>query len=128
MNYLTCTLPNSRIPQISDLEDFWDLSNGTTPANHWYESEESYRVEIDLPGVRKEDVSIKVEAGELRITAVRNFIRNEKTERLDMSQAFILPDEVDVEKIVADQKDGVLMLTLPKKEEAKPKSISINVN
>ena len=97
------------------------------------EDGDNIQVTVDLPGVAKEDVSVKVNDGVLTISAERkrselqeheHWIRNEisygKIER-----TINLPYSVDVEKVTALHENGVLRIMLPKHENAKPKQISI---
>ena len=97
------------------------------------ENGDTVQVTVDLPGVAKQDVAVKVHDGVLSISAERNqpelqeqeqWIRNEiaygKIER-----TINLPYSVDVEKVSASHENGVLKISLPKHENAKPKQISI---
>lgn len=89
-----------------------------------------YKIDIDMPGVSKDKFSIKVDndellvKGELDKTADGDYYYNE----IDYSgyeRSFILPDDVDTDKIEAVYNNGVLTLTLNKKEQFKPKLIEI---
>jgi HSP20 family protein len=90
----------------------------------------------ELPGVDPKDVDIRVENNVLTLRGERkwsNDIQRESYHRVERSygsftRSFTLPNVIDTEKIKADFKDGMLKLVLPKKEEAKPKQISINVS
>lgn len=89
----------------------------------------------DLPGFAAEDITLRVENGVLTLEGERKFEdeKNEKSyHRVERSygrfvRSFSLPGNVDTEKIAAQMTDGVLTVELPKKEEAKPKSIPIGV-
>ncbi|WP_297440283.1 Hsp20/alpha crystallin family protein [Sulfurimonas sp.] len=93
----------------------------------------SFHVEVDLPGVKKEDIDIRVEDGVLVVSAVRHY-KNELS-RDDyyvcessfgkFERRFILPDTVDSDKISAKFEDGRLNIELEKTKSAKPKTISI---
>lgn len=106
-----------------------------TPAMDLVESEESYVVTADLPGVAPDDVSIDVTDGVLTIagqraaehTAMRGgYVRVERaTGRF--ARALTLPKGVDAEAISAAFKDGVLTVTIPKPAAIKPKRIEITV-
>src|ERR1035438_941656 len=84
-------------------------------------------IAADLPGVKKEDVDVQIEDGTLTLTGARKFEyegRKEGFHRLERSygsfrRAFTLPESVDPGKVVAAFSDGVLKITLPKKEIAK---------
>lgn len=100
-----------------------------------YEEDKNYVFEADLPGFKKEDIKIDIKNNTLNISGERksdskvnedNYVRVERRYGR-FSRSFTLPNIVDAEKIKANYKDGVLKLTVPKKEEALPKSISIDV-
>lgn len=99
------------------------------------EDEKEYLVKVEIPEMKKEDVKVTVEDGVLRITGERKAEKEEKTKkyhRIERSygtflRAFTLPPGADGKKVVADYKDGVLQVHLPKTEEAKPKAIEVKV-
>jgi len=100
-----------------------------------YESGNEYRIYFDIPGVEKDDINLKVEKGELTLTAESTKKPGEKYEclREEMNfggykRTFELGSAIDTNKINADYKNGTLVLTLPKKEEQKTKEIKIKVN
>ncbi|MEW6146091.1 MAG: Hsp20/alpha crystallin family protein [Thermodesulfobacteriota bacterium] len=112
-------------------------ANGTWhPYVDVYETEGGYVLKAELPGVNKEDIKIDVSNSTLTLKGEKKF--EEKTEkdkyvRIERSygsftRTFALSDKVDSENIKAAYKDGVLEITLPKKEEAKPKEIKVEVN
>jgi HSP20 family protein len=92
-------------------------------------------LKADLPGVEPKDVEIRVEDGVLYIKGERKFEKDEKKEnhhRIERSygaftRSFSLPSSIDAEHVKAEYKDGQLILTMPKREEAKPKTIKIDV-
>lgn len=111
---------------------------GTTwaPSVNIHEDENSYNVEADIPGVNKDDLNVDVDNNILTIKAERkskdkiekeNYIRAESVYGT-FARRLTIPETVDLTNIKAEYKDGVLKLTLPKKEESKPKKISIDVN
>ena len=82
------------------------------------ESDDNLILEIDLPGVKKEDITIKIHKDVFSVEAKRKqkmFYRN-----------FYMPKNVDTTKILAEYNDGILSVTMPKQEELKPKLIKIN--
>ena len=95
---------------------------------------DTFTIEIDLPGVKKEDIELKVEDDYLTVTAVRKFKNEVKEDDYYLcesnfgviSRSFILPDNIDRDKIQAKFEDGRLYLTLEKLESKKTKSISIS--
>jgi len=105
------------------------------PAVDIVETPNELVIAADLPGVKKEDVDVQIEDGTLTITGTRKFENEENKEgyhRLERSygsfrRAFTLPESVDPEKVAAAYEDGVLKITLSKKEIAKPRSIKVEV-
>ncbi len=114
-----------------------ELERGTwIPAVDIHETEDNYVVKADLPGMKKEDIQIDLKDSTLTIRGEKkfeekvskdNYIRTERAYGTFV-RSFTLPNNVDAEKIKASYKDGVLELTLPKKEEAKPKQIKVEVS
>jgi len=111
-------------------------SNGTTswiPAADIYESDNDLVVNLDLPGVDPKAVDVRVENNVLSIRGERQFDEKQNKEsfhRVERSygpfaRSFTLSTSVDPEKIRADFKAGVLSITLPKAEVAKPRRIQI---
>ena len=114
-----------------------DEANLTTwaPAVDIFETEHSLVVKADLPGIEPVDLDIRVENNILTIRGERKFERqvNEnnylRVERAygSFSRSFSLANTVNTEAIQADYKNGVLTLSIPKREEAKPKQIKVRV-
>ncbi len=106
-----------------------------TPAVDNYESNDSVVVKAELPGVEKDQISVEVKDGILSLRGERKFekeVKEESYHRIERSygsfqRSFSLPVSVDQEKVTAQFKNGVLEVTLPKKEQAKPKQIQVNV-
>jgi len=93
-----------------------------------HQDKDNYYVALDLPGVGKEDLSLDTEGDRLTISAERKIGFGETKERLSLRRVLTLPDDVQAEKIQAALADGVLTLTLPKREETKPRQLKISVN
>jgi HSP20 family protein len=106
-----------------------------TPAVDIYETDGTVVVKAELPGVQKDQVGVEVKDGILTLRGERKYekeVKEENFHRIERSygtfqRAFSLPTTVDQEKISATMKDGVLEVTLPKKEAAKPKQISVAI-
>ena len=100
-----------------------------------YENGDNLVLKAELPGVNPEEVEIRVEDNTLYLKGERKFekeVKEQNYHRVERSygtftRSFSLPNSVDADKVTANYKDGVLTLTMPKKEEAKPKTIKINV-
>lgn len=106
-----------------------------SPAVDILETDESLIVKADLPNVKIEDIDIRVENQTLTITGSRQFEKDNKVKgyhRIERSygefvRSFAVPSTVDTEKVAADYKNGVLTVTLPRKESAKPRQVKVNV-
>ncbi len=100
-----------------------------------HETDDSLVLKADLPGINPDDVEVRVEDNTLYLKGERRFekeVKEENLHRLErsygtFSRSFVLPNSVDSDKVQAAYKDGILTLTMPKREEAKPKTIKINV-
>ena len=114
-------------------EVFDNLASHLPFANLAKKEDSSFHMEVDFPGVKKEDINIKVEDNILVVSAVRHY-KNELS-RDDyyicesafgkIERRFALPENIDVESVNAEYKDGRLVLELQKVPAAQPKSISI---
>ncbi|HXC87593.1 MAG TPA: Hsp20/alpha crystallin family protein [Candidatus Cybelea sp.] len=119
------------------LEHSGEESNLTSwaPAVDIYETEHELVVKADLPEVDPKELDIRVENNLLTIRGERKFEKKVsedhylRVERAygSFSRSFSLANTVDAEAIKADYQNGVLTLTIPKREEAKPKQIKVNV-
>lgn len=106
-----------------------------TPAADVAERENEFHVAIELPGVEKNDISITLESNVLTIRGTKKTEKEEegreyhRVERRygSFHRSFSLPAPVQAEKINATFKDGMLNITLPKAEDAKPKQIAVTV-
>ncbi len=100
------------------------------------EDKDNYFILAELPGLKREDIKVSLEDGNLTISGERKSeTRNEDTsvhcvERFSghFERSIALPVAVSTDKVKATYTDGVLTLTLPKAEEAKPKKIDITLN
>ncbi len=99
------------------------------------ETEESYRIRVDLPGTSPKEIAVSIEANVLTIRAERKvaeaakgetFLRSERGHGV-YARAFTLPHGVDASKVGARYEHGVLTVTVPKTEAAKPRSIQVDV-
>jgi len=120
---------------LAELARTSQLLSGWTPALDMHEDKDNIVVRAELPGMKKEDINISLHDGSLSISGERR--SEEKTENAEVYRAerFVgrfqrtvtLPAPVAVDKVKAQYKDGVLTITLPKTEEAKPKQIDVQV-
>lgn len=140
--------PFGRLTSLRDeIDRLFDLScpglvreagifGGWAPALDLAQDKETVTVKVELPGMKKDEIEISLHEGVLSISGERKR-EEEKTEgetfrserffgRFQRSVA--LPTAVDATKVKASYKDGVLTVTLPKAEEAKPKQIEVAVS
>jgi HSP20 family protein len=97
------------------------------PAVNITEQKNDYLVSLAVPGMKKEDFKIDIDGNMLTISSAKEETKEEKEKRFtrkeynysSFSRSFTLPDEVNREKIDAKYEDGVLKITLPRKEEVK---------
>ncbi len=111
-----------------------ELQAGTwAPSVDIFETENELVLTAEIPGIDEKDVEIKVEDNTLSIKGERKFEKETKEEnfhRIERSygsfyRAFTLPSSVDPERIQAEQENGVLKISMPKKQELKPRTVKI---
>jgi HSP20 family protein len=109
-----------------------DLFSGWSPALDLYQNNDNLVAVVELPGMRKEDIEISLHDGTLSIGGERKSLSSngDKAERSEryvgsFRRSISLPARVDVNKVSATYRDGILTVTLPKAEEAKPKRIDV---
>lgn len=131
----------SRDPFIQLMDNFFnseatqEASNRSwAPAVDIRETEEAYLVQAELPGLSKEDIDITVEENILKLSGERRWekdVEEEQFHRIERSygsftRAFSLPSRVDSGNVSAKFQDGVLTISVPKMEEARPRKIDIS--
>ena len=112
------------------------LFSGWNPALDVYQDKDHVFVKTELPGMKKEDIEISLEDGVLTIAGERKHEEESKQGESFRSERFFgrfhrsvaLPTPVVSNNVKASYKDGLLTVTLPKAEEAKPKQIKVNVS
>jgi HSP20 family protein len=130
------TLSN-RLSRLLDIprEDQADFLGSWSPAVDIYDKGAEVVIHAEIPGMKKEDIDVRVENNILTIRGKRErkeevneegYFRAERTYGA-FSRSFSLPTTVEIGKIAAEYKDGVLTLRLPKAEEAKPRQIEVKV-
>jgi HSP20 family protein len=100
-----------------------------------YEDEHNITLKIEVPGIDEKDINVSIENNTLTVRGERRFERDEKEENFhrvermygSFTRSFTLPNTVDPEQVGAHYEKGVLKVRLPKKAEAKPKLIKVNV-
>ena len=107
-----------------------------SPAVDILETENELIFKVDAAGVNLKDIDIQLENGTLTLKGERKFEKDDKVKgyhRIErgygaFARSFTLPDTVNAENVHADYAQGVLTVTLPKQERAKPRAIKVNVN
>ncbi len=124
------------LPVWSNLGRQAQLFSGWTPALDLYQNDDKVVATIELPGMRKEEIEISLHDGTLTIGGERKVEGANGDNKAERSERFTgkfrrsisLPTRVDSGKVSASYRDGILTVTLPKAEEAKPKQIQVNVD
>ncbi len=127
---------NSMLDEFTSREK-GSLKTDFSPDINTREGEFAYHVEVDLPGMKKEDISIEIEDNTLIISGerkVKEQIKEDNYYKIEssfgvFSRSFSLPDDADIENIHAQSQDGVLEVVVPKLEVQKVekvKKIAIN--
>jgi HSP20 family protein len=127
--------------RLADLQDEFDRLfesplTAWSPALDVREDKDSFVIRAELPGLKREDIEVSLQDGALVISGERKFEKTEegvevhRQERYygKFQRALTLPEPVAVDKVKADYKDGILTVTLPKTEEARPRKIDVSVN
>jgi HSP20 family protein len=110
------------------------FSGGWVPALDVYEDRDNYVVKMELPGMKKDQIDISLHDGVLSVSGERKEEEKHEDAETYRSERFFgrfqrsvaLPAAVSAEEVNASYQDGILTITLPKAEEAKPKQITIN--
>jgi HSP20 family protein len=110
-------------------------STDWSPSCDISETDDSFRIEAELPGVKKDDVKVDLESGVLRISGERKEekeIKNEKVHRRELfrgtfARSFTMPENADQERVEANFKDGILKVNIAKTKNAKHPQRQISV-
>ena len=112
------------------------VSSGWVPPVDIYEDEHNLNIQMEIPGVDLKEVDVQVENNTLTIRGERKLEKDQKEENFhrierrygSFFRSFTLPNTIDTEKVTAECNNGLLEIKLPKKTEAKPKQIKVNVS
>lgn len=105
-----------------------------TPRADLFETDGAYHIELDVPGMTRDELNVNFQDGALTVNGERrteargdeaNVLRLERTSG-PFFRSFALPKAVDTDGIAAQYEDGVLRITVPKAEESKPRRISVH--
>ncbi|HMD53097.1 MAG TPA: Hsp20/alpha crystallin family protein [Phycisphaerae bacterium] len=127
-----------RLANLQDELDrlFESPQTGWAPALEVHEDADNFIIRAELPGLKREDIEVSLQDGALVISGERKSEKVEEGVEIHRQERFYgkfqraltLPTPVAAGKVKAQYKDGVLTITLPKTEEAKPKQIDVSVN
>jgi HSP20 family protein len=117
----------------NELDQLFEVQHSWVPALDVAEDKDNYRVRVELPGLKREDIEVALDDGTLVISGERKAeahvegtaIHRQERYYGKFSRALTLPSAVAADKVTANYRDGVLTVTVPKAEEAKPKTIAV---
>jgi HSP20 family protein len=132
------SLVSNRLNRLLDTprEDNNDFLGSWSPAVDIFDKGGEVVIHAELPGIKKEDIDVRVENNVLTLSGKKErkeevkeegYFRTERTYG-SFSRSFSLPSTVNLSKIAAEYKDGVLTLRLPKAEDAKPRQIEVKIS
>jgi HSP20 family protein len=121
---------NNRLPSTTGLFD-----RSVTPAIDFIEGENEFTVTCELPGLEEKDIEVSIASNVLTLKGTKNREMENKKGKYykkeswagSFQRTLALPQTVDSEKIGAQLKNGILRIVLPKKEELKPKQITVEI-
>ena len=121
---------------LAELTRTSQILSGWTPAMDMYEDKDNVYVRAELPGMKKEDIDLALHEGSLSLSGERKSEEHAEDAEVYRAERFFgrfqrtvtLPTPVATDKVKAQYKDGILTVTLPKAEEAKPKHIDVNLS
>jgi HSP20 family protein len=137
-------MPFPGFPEFGDLWDnFFNVARTGgemdtyrwTPRVNVEENNEAFELTAEVPGIEKKDITVEVKDRTLTIHGEKKLEEEKKDKNYhvcercygEFTRTFTLPDNVEADKIEAEYQNGILKLTIPKKEEAKPKEIKVAV-
>jgi len=118
---------------LTELARTSQLLSGWTPALDMHEDKDNLIVKVELPGMKREDIDVSLHDGSLSISGERKGEEEHENAEVYRAERFVgrfqrvvtLPAPVAADKVKAQYKEGILTITLPKTEEAKPKQIDV---
>lgn len=132
-------MPTGQELQVQQKREVEKKQESTVPARVYvpvtdiFETDAALVLALEMPGVDRENINVKLESGVLTIAGEINFAKYEGLYPVyteynvgNYARSFQLSSDIDQDRISAELKDGVVMLTLPKAEKAKPRKIKVN--
>ena len=121
---------------FSDIFDTWTNTGKRVPKADVYETKDAYVIEAEVAGYDEKNINLNVEKHVLSISS--DEVKRELSEGTSLiageitlpafERSFSLPESADEERISADYKNGILLITIPKKEKALPRRIEVKIN
>jgi len=138
-NLIHYTKPADLFDWNSMLDNFFieqPLWNTSSPSVDIREEDKDYRMEVEIPGLSEKDIELKVKENLLTLSTRKEEKKEEKgngyllreRKNREFRRSFVLQEDVEREGITASFKNGLLNITLPKKEKARPKMIEVKVS
>ena len=117
---------------LSELDRLFDFPAPTVSSRAWnpisaHETETGYRYDLELPGLKKDELKVTLTDGVLAVNGQRRLFRDGAETVVGVERSLLVPEDVDPEKIQARYVDGILTLEISKRAEAKPKTILVKV-
>ena len=117
---------------LNELDRLFDFPTATVSSHTWnpisaHETESGYRYDLELPGLKKDELKVTLTDGVLAVKGQKRLFREGAETSVEVERSLLVPEDVDPEKIQARYLDGVLTLEIAKREEAKPKTIEVRV-
>jgi HSP20 family protein len=140
VQYERPTLAGFGFGRLTGLQDelgrLFEVERAWAPALDVQEDKDNFQVSLELPGLKREDIQVSLDDGALVISGERKIepvdegtiVHRQERYYGKFSRVLTLPSAVAADKVKAAYKDGILTVTLPKAEEAKPKTIAVSEN
>lgn len=120
---------------FNDLWSDWGASSSKIPPVDIYETEKAYVIEAELAGYKQDEVQVNVDKHVLRISSDKQSLKDVDGKKSlvreryfkKFERSFSLPEDIDESAIEGEFSDGVLTITLPKKDEVLPKTIEVKI-
>lgn len=120
---------------FNDLWSDWGASSSKIPPVDIYETEKAYVIEAELAGYKQDEVQVNVDKHVLRISSDKQSLKDVEGKKSlvreryfkKFERSFSLPEDIDESAIEGEFSDGVLTVTLPKKDEVLPKTIEVKI-
>ena len=117
---------------INELDRLFDFPSNPVSSHTWspisaHETESGYRYDLELPGLKKDELKVTLTDGVLAVKGQKRLFRDGAETSVEVERSLLVPEDVDPEKIQARYVDGILTLEISKREEAKPRTIQVKV-